>query len=419
MSSIDQPEVTVWIPSFNHAPFLPQAIESVLGQTFQDFELIIAEDGSSDNSLEIARGYERRHAGKMRVLTHPGHENRGIAATIKLATDSARGLFFCGLPSDDALPRDSIEVRVETLRPVATHSFVYGQARLFDREHPENGSTWSDDISGEREPVAALFLRNPIPGMTAMASRKAWLGTGDHDASLRFSDWDFWMRMITCWKPVFIPRVLALHRMTGRNATWADGVSGYTRNNLAVLKAARAKLAEVSNVLKSDANRGLLLRETALLHARLGERNQARQCVAEALTADPTLTCEMSFLSRWLEAGSGGEAHRREELIVELSEIFIPVLAGFGRKSRRNDLENLLVAFQVNALCELGSDRSGRIARRIAQQYAFGRPWRLFNSRLGRPIWRAFLGPRLYGFGRNIFAVANRIALRRHRGRHS
>ena len=79
------PTVSICIPSYNHAPYLPAAIESALGQTYRDLEVVIVDDGSTDDSLEIARAYERREPERVRVLTHPGHVNRGTAATANLA----------------------------------------------------------------------------------------------------------------------------------------------------------------------------------------------------------------------------------------------------------------------------------------------------------------------------------------------
>ena len=103
-----EPRVSVCIPSYNHAPYLPAAIESVLGQTFADFELVIVDDGSTDNSLEVAETYAARHPSKVRVHTHPGRLNRGISETVNLAYRLTRGEFWMGVPSDDVLHPDKL-----------------------------------------------------------------------------------------------------------------------------------------------------------------------------------------------------------------------------------------------------------------------------------------------------------------------
>jgi glycosyltransferase involved in cell wall biosynthesis len=64
------PRVSVLIPSYNHARFLPAAIDSALGQTFPDVEVIVADDGSSDGSLEVAERYAAAHPSRVRVPIH-------------------------------------------------------------------------------------------------------------------------------------------------------------------------------------------------------------------------------------------------------------------------------------------------------------------------------------------------------------
>src|SRR2546426_9193154 len=68
------PLVSVCMPSFNHESFLPTAIESVLAQTYPHVELVIVDDGSTDKSLEIARGYASRYPERVKVFTHDNEQ---------------------------------------------------------------------------------------------------------------------------------------------------------------------------------------------------------------------------------------------------------------------------------------------------------------------------------------------------------
>src|SRR6266480_4353884 len=108
------PLASVVMLSYNHAPYLPAAIESVLTQTVGDLELVVGDDGSTDGSLEIARRYERADP-RVRVVTHPGHVNRGIGATVNLVRSMTSGRYQLGLPSDDVLYPDALELGVEFL----------------------------------------------------------------------------------------------------------------------------------------------------------------------------------------------------------------------------------------------------------------------------------------------------------------
>lgn len=93
--------VSVLMPSYNYGSFLPRAIESVLHQTLQDFELIIADDGSQDRSWEILQAYAGRYPEKIRITRHKDGQNAGIAATYQLAAGLAQGQILAFLEADD------------------------------------------------------------------------------------------------------------------------------------------------------------------------------------------------------------------------------------------------------------------------------------------------------------------------------
>ena len=95
------PRISVIIIFLNAQTFLAEAIESVLFQTCQDFELLLCDDGSSDDGVAIARGYADRLGPKVRYLDHPGHLNRGMSATRNLGIDEALGEFIAFIDADD------------------------------------------------------------------------------------------------------------------------------------------------------------------------------------------------------------------------------------------------------------------------------------------------------------------------------
>jgi len=95
------PKVTVICIFYNAAEFFAEAIDSVLAQDFDDFELLLVDDGSTDASTGIAKDYVRREPGRVRYLEHPGHVNRGMSATRNLGLQSARGEFVAFIDADD------------------------------------------------------------------------------------------------------------------------------------------------------------------------------------------------------------------------------------------------------------------------------------------------------------------------------
>ena len=95
------PRVSVIMIFFNAEEFIDEAIASVMGQSMEDLELLLCDDGSTDASTAIARDWVARHPGRVRYLEHEGHANRGMSATRNLGIAAARGEFIAFIDSDD------------------------------------------------------------------------------------------------------------------------------------------------------------------------------------------------------------------------------------------------------------------------------------------------------------------------------
>ena len=123
-----QPLVTVVIPSFNHAAYIGAAVESVLAQTYPNIELIIVDDGSSDDSHDVISKYEEHP----KITVRLNSENAGQSAVINQALAIAKGEFVAFLPSDDwYLPRKT-ELQVQKLQSFnETVGVVYANGQRF------------------------------------------------------------------------------------------------------------------------------------------------------------------------------------------------------------------------------------------------------------------------------------------------
>lgn len=105
------PTVSVVMPSYNHARFIASAIESVLNQTFSDFELIVVDDGSADNSVEIIRAFE-----DPRIRTVFFEKNKGAAAATNHAISLSRGRYIALCNSDDRWMKNKLDVQLSILK---------------------------------------------------------------------------------------------------------------------------------------------------------------------------------------------------------------------------------------------------------------------------------------------------------------
>lgn len=124
-----KPLVSIITPFYNAERFLPEAIESVLGQTYSNWELLLVDDGSTDSGAAIAQRHADRVPSKIRCLEHPGHENRGLSASRNLGIATAGGEFLALLDADDIWLPQKLEQQVAILEAHPLVSMVYGPSQ--------------------------------------------------------------------------------------------------------------------------------------------------------------------------------------------------------------------------------------------------------------------------------------------------
>jgi glycosyltransferase involved in cell wall biosynthesis len=118
--------VSISIPFFNREDFLPEAIESVLAQSYSQWELFLVDDGSTDRSSEIARDFGARWPEKIFYLEHPEHRNLGVTRTRNLGAQRSRGEYLCFLDSDDVWFPQKLELQVAMMAMHPSAALVYG-----------------------------------------------------------------------------------------------------------------------------------------------------------------------------------------------------------------------------------------------------------------------------------------------------
>lgn len=158
--------VSVIMPVYNAGNFLPEAIESILGQTYKNFEFIIVDDGSTDNSLAIIKGYGRKDK---RIKVFKNKRNLGVSATANFAISKSKGKFLARMDADDISIPDRLEKQVEFLLKRKEIVAVGGQCVVIDK----NG-----DIIGEKRfPLKSnqlkemIFWAAPIQQPTIMINK--------------------------------------------------------------------------------------------------------------------------------------------------------------------------------------------------------------------------------------------------------
>lgn len=194
------PRISVLMPCFNHGAFIDEAIDSVRNQTFQDIEIIVVDDGSTDPAtVEVLS----RLTPPIRVLTTA---NQGLPAARNHAAAHASGAVFCALDADDKLAPSWFEKGLRVLDQQSNLAFVSHWLETFGDEH----WTWKP----EQCDLPSLLARNSVNG-AALVRREAFEAVGGYDESMRegCEDWDFWLRLVERGlEGTIIPEVLFYYR---------------------------------------------------------------------------------------------------------------------------------------------------------------------------------------------------------------
>jgi len=196
------PKVSVVIPTFNRSTYVCQAIDSVLAQSLQDLEIIVVDDGSTDDTVDRLAAYENR----VRTIQQ---RNAGPAMARNRGVISAAGEYVAFLDSDDLFYPDKLEKQVN-----------------FMEEHPELGFSCTDYSQGpalqdQRRGVmelrgiepgdlfSHLCRRNVVCTVTVLARREELGSAGLFDPTLRASeDFDLWMRLAYFRRGAYLPDIL-------------------------------------------------------------------------------------------------------------------------------------------------------------------------------------------------------------------
>jgi glycosyltransferase involved in cell wall biosynthesis len=209
------PEVSVIIPTYNSAHFLPEAIDSVLAQTFRDYELIIVDDGSTDDTEEVVK----RYGDKIKYLRQ---ENRGPGPAKNTGIKNSRGPLIATLDADDKWLLDKLEVQVEYMRSHPQIGLVYGNVSTFD-----DRGVITEAYDGTHRKVYQgevfdqLLLQNFISSITIMVRRESLEKVGMFPEDVMISeDWHLWLRIAKEYPIGYIDRPLALYRWQTQSLTW-------------------------------------------------------------------------------------------------------------------------------------------------------------------------------------------------------
>jgi glycosyltransferase involved in cell wall biosynthesis len=212
--------ITIVIPAYNHELYIRDSIESIKNQSFPDWELIVIDDGSTDNTGEIADEYS---ADKKIQIIH--QENRGLSASLNRGLKLAGGRYFGFLPSDDAFYTEKLDLQLEWLeaRPdlaaVATHQTLIDHEGLTISDHPLV-DWFNARPEGREDFILGLLERNFISAPSVLMRTDVLREIGGFDTECVYmQDYDLWFRLLKEHNMMMLQRPLVYYRWHGKNLT--------------------------------------------------------------------------------------------------------------------------------------------------------------------------------------------------------
>lgn len=197
------PTVTIITPTYNRAHLLPRALDSALRQTFEDFELLVIDDGSTDSTPRLVEEYLTRDP-RIRYLVQP--ENRGVSAARNRGFREGRGRYFALLDSDDEWLEQKLERQVSAFSKLPPEvGLLYSAVETVGPDARIDRPSHRGDLS------RTLLLRNVIHGTSSvLLRREAVAATGFFDEGIpAIEDWDYWIRLAARFRIDYLPDVLA------------------------------------------------------------------------------------------------------------------------------------------------------------------------------------------------------------------
>lgn len=220
--------VSVIIPNYNYARYLPVAIESVLAQTYPQIEIIVVDDGSKDGSQRVLLNY----GSQIRWFQQP---NQGVSAARNLGIEKSSGEFIAFLDADDIWDVRKLEIQLPLFQDSSV-GVVYCGSKYINKEGEVISGPAGKPLTGQREHVLTrlALLRDhgpPAFGSTAVVRRECFNQIGMFDVKLSTSaDWDLLRRLVCHYGIEFAPEELLLYRQ--HNSSMHRNIEVFERDML-------------------------------------------------------------------------------------------------------------------------------------------------------------------------------------------
>ncbi len=254
MTDQRQPKVSVVITSYNYEKYIGEAIESVIAQTYQNWELVVVDDASTDGSVEIISRYVEQFPDKIRLIAET--ENRGVGYVANLGIENTTGEYIANLGSDDKMLPQRLEKQVAYFLEHPGVGVVCSDVVVIDSDGAviEGETVFSKPITDLRtQLLEGNFINSP--SVTHIKSIHEEMG--DINPILDYvQDFDHWLRILDRYEIARLPEKLTAYRIHGKNLSARESgkhaYAGAYETVVTVLRTIQRRSAQINGAALPD-----------------------------------------------------------------------------------------------------------------------------------------------------------------------
>lgn len=215
------PLVSVVLPFYN-APFLFDAVQSILNQTYQDFELILVDNASNDSSAEVARNFQSDP--RVKVILE---SKRGVVHAANTGIRVAEGDFLARMDADDISDSSRLELQVDYLYKHPDIDAISGKIKYLGKQQENEGFVhyidWLNSVFSEEEISLSRFIELPVANPSLMIRRSVFERIGGYQDGNFPEDYEFFLRMLD--------QGLRIDKVAQEILKWRDSPARLTRTD--------------------------------------------------------------------------------------------------------------------------------------------------------------------------------------------
>jgi glycosyltransferase involved in cell wall biosynthesis len=233
---MNEPLVSVIIPVYNHARYVRQCLDSLLTEGWPNLEVLMIDDGSSDNSAEVVQEWQKEHEKALARFEFIKRGNQGLTHTLNQLIKLSRGQFVKLLASDDYLLPGGIRAGVTALCQYPNWLAVMGDCLVVDNNDKQLASSGISQLyprsvrlhvlANPKLIASELILRWSILGPVLLVRAETYndsKGIGLYNENLAVEDRDFYLRLLSQNSLGYVPAVVATYRWHGQNTVLLSG----------------------------------------------------------------------------------------------------------------------------------------------------------------------------------------------------